>query len=71
MKNKSSSILLEKQLLNDYQTGDFFSLPKRTILGKGTFAVVPVEKETNNQIQGLMKRVSNVLEGAKNMVIIQ
>jgi hypothetical protein len=27
MKNKSSSILLEKQLLNDYQTGDFFSLP--------------------------------------------
>ncbi|MBU3574195.1 isochorismate synthase DhbC [Priestia aryabhattai] len=66
MKHKSSSILLEKQLLNDYQTGDFFlASPKRTILGKGTFAVVPNEKETNNQIQGLTKRVSNVLEGAK------
>jgi isochorismate synthase len=66
MKHKSNSPVLERQLLNDYQVGDFFlASPNRTLLGKGSFAAVPSEKEKECQLECLAERVLAVLENAK------
>jgi len=62
MKNESNSVLVEKQLLDEYQVGDFFlASPKRTLLGKGVFRTV----NSNNENGCLTDRVMAVLENAK------
>ncbi len=66
MSQASNATVLEKQLLDDYQTGDFFlASPTRTLLGKGSFVQVPNEKEPASQRAGLSGRVLAVLENAK------
>lgn len=66
MKNERNTMVFEKQLLDDYQVGDFFlATPNRTLLGKGSFATVPCEKEKENQLEGLTERVLSVLKNAK------
>lgn len=66
MKYQSNSAVLEKQLLNDYQVGDFFfASSKRTLLGKGSFAVILSDKEKENQLECLAERVLAALENAK------
>ncbi|MDS0528057.1 isochorismate synthase DhbC [Clostridium sp. SHJSY1] len=62
MKNESNSVLLEKQLLDEYKVGDFFlASPKRTLLGKGVFSIV----NSNNEDGCLTDRVMEALENAK------
>ncbi|HWQ42479.1 MAG TPA: isochorismate synthase DhbC, partial [Desulfosporosinus sp.] len=65
-KHEQNLTLLDKPLLNDYQVGDFFlASPKRTLLGKGSFATVPRGKKKKNQLEYLTERVLAVLENAQ------
>lgn len=66
MKHKSNCREVENQLLHDYQVGDFFmATPQRTLLGKGSLAVISSDKEKENQLENLAERVSAILEKAK------
>jgi isochorismate synthase len=66
MQQKSNSTVLERQLIEDYQVGDFFwASPNRTLLGKGLLAGVPEEKGKENQREGLGGRVLAVLKHAQ------
>ncbi|CUH95312.1 Isochorismate synthase DhbC [Propionispora sp. 2/2-37] len=58
--------VLEKQLLEDYQAGDFFfASPGGTLLGKGCFAVVQQERGKGKREKGLVQQVDAVLRQAK------
>jgi isochorismate synthase len=66
MKYKGDSAVLEKQLLDEYEVGDFFlASPYRTLLGKGSFITVPRDEENANQMDGLSARVAAALKKAK------
>ena len=66
MKHESTTKVLENQLINDYQIGDFFlASPEGTLLGKGCFATVPRDNEKDNQLETLAERISKVLENSK------
>ena len=66
MKTESNCTVAETELLNDYEVGDFFlASPNGTLLGKGSFATVPSDKESENQLEGLAQRVADVFVKAK------
>ncbi|MEE3955560.1 isochorismate synthase DhbC [Peribacillus frigoritolerans] len=65
-KFKGVSAILEKQLLDEYEVGDFFlASPYRTLLGKGSFITVPRDEENANQMESLAARVAAALKEAK------
>ena len=65
-KFKGVSAILEKQLLDEYEVGDFFlASPYRTLLGKGSFITVPRDEENANQMESLAARVAAALKQAK------
>ncbi|WP_458353659.1 isochorismate synthase DhbC [Peribacillus frigoritolerans] len=65
-KFKGVSAILEKQLLDEYEVGDFFlASPYRTLLGKGSFITVPRDEEKANQMESLAARVAAALKRAK------
>lgn len=66
MISRSNTAVLKKQLLDDYQVGDFFlASPNRTLLGKGSFAAIPKEVGKEKQTECLVERAVAVLESAK------
>lgn len=66
IKSKENSTVLEKQLLDDYEVGDFFlASPSQTILGKGSFLTVPNDRENRDQMTSLAARVAAALKTAK------
>ncbi|MGN1385784.1 MAG: isochorismate synthase DhbC [Bacillus sp. (in: firmicutes)] len=58
----------QKQIIDDYETGDFFlASPNRTLLGKGIFAQVPTIHEIDtNKKSSLSQRVKTALNEAEN-----
>lgn len=72
MMGMKQETVVEKQLLDDYQAGDFFmETPKRIILGKGVFLRVPADENQKNQLTGLAKRVADTLQQAKEQGHLQ
>ncbi|WP_285769426.1 isochorismate synthase DhbC [Peribacillus sp. SI8-4] len=66
MKSKENSTVLDKQLLDDYEVGDFYlASPSQTLLGKGSFLTVPSDTESRNQMTSLAARVGDALNRAK------
>ncbi|MGE7878511.1 isochorismate synthase DhbC [Peribacillus muralis] len=64
---KSNSALLERQLLSDYEVGDFFlATPSRTLLGKGNFVNIYSDGETHKTLNDLTKIVSETIGKAKH-----
>lgn len=67
MKCKSNSILLGKQLFDDYQAGDFFlATPERTLLGKGAFYKISCKNEKESRSESLTEHVRIAFNHAKN-----
>lgn len=66
MYQASNVVVADKPLLDEYQVGDFFlASPQRTLLGKGSWARVPSQKEKENPWEGLTERVLALFEAAK------
>lgn len=62
----STSQIEQKQVIDDYETGDFFlASPSRTLLGKGVFTKVPSSYGEINQLSSLSQRVKASLSEAK------
>lgn len=61
-----TSQIEQKQIIDDYETGDFFlASPRQTLLGKGIFAQVPTIHKTDPENSSLSQRVKTALSEAE------